>query len=279
MKAFSEDVDDLFDNACSMADVNHWIAERLMYAKCQKTKHWTKYPLVNVSNADLQNNINPVNYEPIDFDTGLTQGSVDTVFEFIEGKADNYYTETPITCDSDDEVQIQNIEEESITVDSQDELDLWEPEQIPDTPTRLADGQILEEFMLEEETDFQGIDECKIVDVQDELEIKECVDSKIVGMPNIPVKVAYEQEECIKEEISDVPTQIHAEQEISLPDRTIDQCKTEQEMSNLSQNIPGKLIPKLHTRCRKVLGSKLVRRVNPTRMVRRIIPSMCRPPP
>ena len=54
---------------------------------------------------------------------------------------------------------------------------------------------------------------------------------------------------------------------------------TEQEMSNLNPNIPGKLIPKLHTRHRKVLGSKLVRRVNPTRMVRRIIPSMCRPPP
>ena len=41
--------------------------------------------------------------------------------------------------------------------------------------------------MLEEETDFQGIDECKIADVQDELEIEECMDSKIVGMPNIPV--------------------------------------------------------------------------------------------
>ena len=107
--------------------------------------------------------------------------------------------------------------------------------------------------MLEEETDFQGIDGCKIVDVQDELEIEECIDSKIVGMPNIPVTVAYEQEECIKEEISDVP--IHAEQEISLPDRIIDQSMTEWEMSKLNQNIPGKLIPKLHNRCRKVLGS------------------------
>ena len=92
MKAVSEDVDDLFDNACSVADVNHWIAERLMYAKCQKTKTWTKDPLVNVSNADSQNTVNPVNYKQIDFDTGLTHGSFDTVFEFVEGKVDNYYT-------------------------------------------------------------------------------------------------------------------------------------------------------------------------------------------
>ena len=78
MKAVSEDVDDLFDNACSVADVNHWIAERLMYAKCQKTKTWTKDPLVNVSNPDSQKNVNPVNYKPIDFDTALAQSSVDT---------------------------------------------------------------------------------------------------------------------------------------------------------------------------------------------------------
>ena len=45
MKAVSEDVDDLFDNACSVADLNHWIAERLMYANFQKTKTWTKDPL------------------------------------------------------------------------------------------------------------------------------------------------------------------------------------------------------------------------------------------
>ena len=136
MKAVSEDVDDLFDNACSVADVNHWIAGRLMYAKCQKTKTWTKDPLVNVSNAVSQSNENPVNYESTDFNTGLTQDAVHTVFDFVEGKVANYYTETPITCDSE-EVQIQNIEEESITLDLQDELDLWQPEQIPDTPTRL----------------------------------------------------------------------------------------------------------------------------------------------
>ena len=33
IKAVSEDVDDLFDNACSVADVKCWIVERLIYAK------------------------------------------------------------------------------------------------------------------------------------------------------------------------------------------------------------------------------------------------------
>ena len=50
---------------------------------------------------------------------------------------------------------------------------MWEPVEILDTPTRLADGQIIEEFMLEEEEiEFQGIDECKIVDLQDEQKIE-----------------------------------------------------------------------------------------------------------
>ena len=64
-------------------------------------------------------------------DTGWTQDSVDTVF--VEGKVDNYYTETTITCNSEEELHIQNIEEGNIMVHSHDELDLWELEQIPHT--------------------------------------------------------------------------------------------------------------------------------------------------
>ena len=45
MKDVSEDVDDLFDNACSVADVSGLIAEGLMYAQCQKTKTLTKEPM------------------------------------------------------------------------------------------------------------------------------------------------------------------------------------------------------------------------------------------
>ena len=81
----------------------------------------------------------------------MTQDSVDNAF--VEGKVDNYYTETTISCNSEEEVKIQNIEE-NIMVDSNDELDLWEPELIPHTLIRLTEGQILEEFMLEEETEF-----------------------------------------------------------------------------------------------------------------------------
>ena len=166
-------------------------------------------------------------------------------------------------------------------------------------------------------------------------------------MPEIPVRVAYEQEECIKEEISDVslpemysteesvhtgelkletpkinaveinevpreiklempieqsesklmqdmtlvsdvPTQFHnhadfmTKQEISMPNRTTTQPVTEQENSVSNGTIQGKLIPKIHTRQRNILGSKLVRRVIHTRLVRRIIPpdtkSIGRPP-
>ena len=116
---------------------------------------------------------------------------------------DNYYTETTITCDSEEEVQIQNIEEGNIMVDSHDELDLWEPEQILHALIRLTEGQILEEFMLEEEIEFQGIDKCKIVEMPDKQEIERCVDIETVGFLELPVRIVYEQEECIEEEICD----------------------------------------------------------------------------
>ena len=80
--------------------------------------------------------------------------------------------------DSEEEVPIQNIEEENTMVDSHDELDLWEPEQMPHAIIRLAEGQILEEFMLEEEIEFQGIDKCKIVDLPDKQEVESCIDKQ-----------------------------------------------------------------------------------------------------
>ena len=169
-------------------------------------------------------------------------------------------------------------------------------------------------------------------------EIERCIDRETVGSPEIPVRIDYEQEECIEEEIcdkslprmyraeenvhkdetkleipqinaveisefpgevklemaieqsesklvqdvtlvSDVPTPFHADHEILLPNGTIDLCKTEGEISVPSRHILGKSISKLHTRWRKVLGSRLVKRVNPTRWVKRKIPSMFRPPP
>ena len=101
--------------------------------------------------------------------------------------------------ESEVKAEIQNIDE-CIIVDLQDEVDLLEPEQIPDTPITLAEGQILQEFMLEEEIEFHGLDKCKIVELPDGQEI----DRETVGLPEMPVRIACEQEECIEEEICDL---------------------------------------------------------------------------
>ena len=69
----------------------------------------------------------------------------------------------------------------------------------------------------------------------------------------------------------------HVLHKISLPSETIDLSKTEGEIPVPNRNILGKSISKLHTRQRKILGSILVRKVNPTRLVKRRIPSMCSP--
>ena len=45
-----------------------------------------------------------------------------------------------------------------------DEFELWELIEIPGIPIRLAEGQVLEEFMLEEEIELQDIDKCKMVE-------------------------------------------------------------------------------------------------------------------
>ena len=45
-----------------------------------------------------------------------------------------------------------------------------------------------------------------------------------------------------------------------------------------TRNILGDSIPKLHAIWSKILGSKLSRRVNPTRSVKKRVHSMCRPP-
>ena len=83
-----------------MAEVDHWMAGKLMYARCQKAKTLTKGPHVNVMNTNLQNYVNPVSYESTNMGTSLTHDSVDT--EFIEGKVGNCYTETPVTLDEED---------------------------------------------------------------------------------------------------------------------------------------------------------------------------------
>ena len=68
-------------------------------------------------------------------------------------------------------VDLQDLPYRTIEVDMQDfptfsidEIDLWELTQIPHTGMKLTEGQILEEFMLEEEIEIQDKDKCKICD-------------------------------------------------------------------------------------------------------------------
>ena len=131
IEAVYANVDDLFDNVCSVVEVDHWIAGKLMYARCQRDESLRRDPQDNISNTSSQNNINPVNCEPLDSVTGFTQDSVDN--EFIEGKVDNYYAETPVTFDSKEEedtdfhridvcgmVEVQDLPCKIVEVDMQD---------------------------------------------------------------------------------------------------------------------------------------------------------------
>ena len=104
--------------------------------------------------------------------------------------------------ESEVKTEIKNIDEYKI-VDLQDELNLWETEQIPHALKRLTEGQILEEFILEE-IEFWGIDKCIMAELQDEQEIERCIDRETVRPAEMPVRIACEQEECIEEEICDM---------------------------------------------------------------------------
>ena len=74
-----------------------------------------------------------------------------------------------------------------------DEIDFRELEQIPQVMVKLTEGQVLEEFMLEEDIDFQERDNCKNV----ELPNKQEIDREMVVWPNMSVETSYEQEKCV----------------------------------------------------------------------------------
>ena len=160
---------------------------------------------------------------------------------------------------------------------------------MPDISTRITDDQVIEEFMLEEEEiDFQGIDECKIVELQDvpievanEQEIEECtvevvsymtlpevyrVDTEIHTGVQLETPIIKSEERCVMQNepklvqdmalLSDTLTPLQtnaqaqpmAEQKVSLPDRAI----------------IGALTPITHARQRESLRSELVRKEIPT---------------
>ena len=78
------------------------------------------------------------NYESINAGLEITQEAVDT--EIIEDS----------NSDSDKEIQILDLDECEII----DELDFRELDQIPHITVKLTEGQVLEEFMLEEEIEI-----------------------------------------------------------------------------------------------------------------------------
>ena len=135
IKAVTEDIDDLFDNTCSLAEVRCWLAKKYIQVKYQKAENEnsTETPHVNVTSNESQQN-----YEFMNADLEITPEAVDT--EIIE------------ISDSDSEEEIQNLD--LCECEIIDELDFRELEQIPQVMVKLTEGQVLEEFMLEEDINF-----------------------------------------------------------------------------------------------------------------------------
>ena len=71
-----------------------------------------------------------------------------------------------------------------------DELDFRELEQIPQVMVKLTEGQVVEEFILEEDIDSQERDTCKNV----ELPNKQEIDREMVVWPGMSVETSYEPE-------------------------------------------------------------------------------------
>ena len=139
IKAVFEDIDDLFDNTYSPEEVKCWLAKKDRQVKNQKAENEnsTEDPHVNVTS-----NTSPQNYESMNAGLEVTKEAVDT--EIIEVS----------DSDSEEEMQILDLGECEII----DELDFRELEQIPHAVVKLTEGQVLEEFMLEDIIEFQERD-------------------------------------------------------------------------------------------------------------------------
>ena len=109
-----ENPGNILDSICSQADVDHLIAERIECAKSQKAEKLTKDPHDSISNTSSQSNINPVNYEPINLDTGLTQDlqenvecvqSMSVPTKIIEEEVDDYSIQHSVTSPHKENIQ------------------------------------------------------------------------------------------------------------------------------------------------------------------------------
>ena len=99
MLAFSENPHKILDSMHSQADVERLIAKRIEFAKNQKAEKLAKDHHDHISNTHSQSSVNPLSYEPIKLDTGLTQDlqenvksvqSISIVTTSIEEKGDDY---------------------------------------------------------------------------------------------------------------------------------------------------------------------------------------------
>ena len=144
---------------------------------------------------------------------------------------------------------------------------------------KLTEGQVLEEFMLED-IDFQERDKFKNVELPDKQEI----DREIVVWPNMPVETSYEQEECVEMRTCNVslPKLFKAKESIHTNEIELEMPKINKvEVRELPREIKLE-IPieqersNLHTKLKKVLGPKVIRRANLTKLVTR---EVCRPLP
>ena len=150
-------------------------------------------------------------------------------------------------------VDLQDLPYRTIEVDIQDfptfpidEIDLWELIQIPSMCVKLVEGQILEEFTLEEEIEIQDKDKCKICD------------SPLLRLYSTKKRVHETKLETPK--INTVNINEIPREEIRL------------EVSKPTTN------PTLHSRQTQILGSKLNRRVKSARSGKRKVHSIHRPP-
>ena len=193
---------------------------------------------------------------------------------------DTFYAELEELYSSMGTVDVQDIPYFTVEVDVQD---------LQNLPTKnideleLSDIHFIEKYILDkEEIEAQEMEKC-IVELLDKQEI----DREMAVLPKIPVRTACEQEEFIEEEIwdsslPDLPKFFKAEEsvltdEIELEMPKINEVEVRELPREIKLEIPkeqGK--SKLDTKQKKVLGSKVVRRANPTKVVKRDI---CRSPP
>ena len=187
-------------------------------------------------------------------------------------------TEIIEISNSDSEEEIQNLDLCECEIIY--ELDFRELEQIPHITEKLTEGQVLEEIMLEGDTDFQEKDNCKNI----ELPNKQEIDREMVVWPNMSVETSCEQKECVEMKTYNVslPKLFKAKEsihtnEIELEISKINEVKVRELPREVKLEIPIEQDKShLHTKLKKVLGHKVIRRANTTKLVKR---EVCRPPP